>query len=519
MDEKPRLVRCAIYTRKSSEEGLEQEFNSLHAQREAAEAYILSQRQGGWIPLPHLYDDGGFSGASMERPALRQLLAEVEAGKVDCVLVYKVDRLSRSLLDFSRLIALFDKFGVSFVSVTQEFNTTTSLGRLTLNILLSFAQFEREIIGERTRDKLGAARRKGKWIGGTPVLGYDVDPQGGRLIVNGPEAERVRCIFRIAAKMGTIEGTVQAVHGQNLMTKEWTSKAGRHRPGRPFSRTTLRLLLANVLYRGVVSYKGTLYPGEHEAIVSEPVWEKVNDQLALKSAPLRGRKHHKDDSLLANLLYCGQCGAAMIPTHTTRQGQVYRYYVCATAKQSKKKDCSQPQVAAVDLEPSLTRHLERVLGTELSAPILQQSIERVGYDGSSRRVSIRLADGTRSEYTLAESIRRGVSGGRIDATGRVPRLSRLMALAIKMEGLMRDGSVRSYRDLAEAGQISRPRISQILRLADLAPAIQEEILWLPKTRVGSDPVTENALQQVARVIDWELQLKKFRSLMEPTHNS
>src|SRR3954469_3624605 len=193
-------VRCAIYTRKSTEEGLEQEFNSLHAQREAAEAYIASQRQAGWIPLPRRYDDGGFSGASMERPALRQLLAEVEAGKVDCVVVYKVDRPSRSLLAVSRLSELFDRFGVSFVSATQEFNTTTSLGRLTLNILLSFAQFEREIIGERTRDKLSAARRKGKWIGGTPVLGCDVAPEGGRLIVNPAEAEQVREIFSLCAK-------------------------------------------------------------------------------------------------------------------------------------------------------------------------------------------------------------------------------------------------------------------------------------------------------------------------------
>src|SRR5918993_1209784 len=198
MAEKPAVLRCAIYTRKSTEEGLEQEFNTLQAQRESAEAYIASQRQAGWIQLPRRYDDGGFSGASMERPALRQLLADVEARKIDCVVVYKVDRLSRSLLDFSRLIELFDRFGVSFVSVTQEFNTTSSLGRLTLNILLSFAQFEREIIGERTRDKLGAARRKGKWIGGSPPLGYDVDPQGGRLLINEAEAERVRSIFGMA---------------------------------------------------------------------------------------------------------------------------------------------------------------------------------------------------------------------------------------------------------------------------------------------------------------------------------
>ena len=196
MEQKPKTLRCAIYTRKSTEEGLEQDFNTLHAQREAGEAYVRSQQLSGWVALADRYDDGGFSGASLERPALKQLLSAIEAGKIDCVLVYKVDRLSRSLLDFARLISLFDRHGVSFVSVTQEFNTTTSLGRLTLNILLSFAQFEREIISERTRDKLSAARRKGKWIGGIPVLGYDVAPQGGRLVINEQEAQRVRDIIR-----------------------------------------------------------------------------------------------------------------------------------------------------------------------------------------------------------------------------------------------------------------------------------------------------------------------------------
>jgi len=195
MNEKAGPLRCAIYTRKSTEEGLQQEFNSLQAQREAAESYIASQRHSGWIALPNVYDDGGFSGATIERPALKQLLADIECGDIDCVVVYKVDRLSRSLLDFARLMAVFEERKISFVSVTQEFNTTTSLGRFTLNILLSFAQFEREIISERTRDKLGAARRKGKWIGGIPVLGYDVHPDGGRLIVNPGEA---RCYNRFS---------------------------------------------------------------------------------------------------------------------------------------------------------------------------------------------------------------------------------------------------------------------------------------------------------------------------------
>jgi site-specific DNA recombinase len=253
-----RVLRCAIYTRKSTEEGLEQVFNTLQAQREAGEAYILSQRQAGWIALPDQYDDGGFGGASLERPAMQRLLAAIEAGGIDCVVVYKVDRLSRSLLDFARLMERFDRRGVSFVSVTQEFSTTTSLGRLTLNILLSFAQFEREIISERTRDKLSAARRKGKWIGGWPVLGYDVDPKGGRPIVNAKEAEQVRAMYGIAAETETLEAGLRAIQARGFKTKAWTTGGGKHHRAQPFSRMTLRLLLSNVLYTGMVNHKGTV---------------------------------------------------------------------------------------------------------------------------------------------------------------------------------------------------------------------------------------------------------------------
>src|SRR3982750_1483308 len=316
-------VRCAIYTRKSTEEGLEQEFNSLHAQREASEAYIASQRQSGWVSLARRYDNGGFSGASMERPGLRQLLTEVEAGKGDCVVVYKVDRLSRSLLDFSRLIELFDRFGVSFVSVTQEFNTTTSLGRLTLNILLSFAQFEREIIGERTRDKIGAARRKGKWIGGSPVLGYDLDPHGGRLLVNEVEAELVRRVFHIGAKARSLQSPLEAIQAEQLQTKAWTSRNGRYRPGRQFTATRLRLLLSDVLYTGAVSYKGTLYAGEQPPIIDKQLWHQVQENLQLKSDHRRVRSQQKQNAPLAGLLYCGSCGAAMMPTYGTKAGQRY----------------------------------------------------------------------------------------------------------------------------------------------------------------------------------------------------
>jgi site-specific DNA recombinase len=244
------MMRCAIYTRKSSEEGLEQEFNSLDAQRDSAEAYILSQRHAGWTALAEHYDDGGYTGANLERPALRRMLADIEAGRIDCVMVYKVDRLSRSLLDFARLMGIFERRGVNLVSVTQQFNTTTSLGRLTLNILLSFAQFEREIIAERTRDKMSAARRKGKWVGGTPVLGYDVAAEGRKLVVNEDEARQVRAIFALYLEHGALTPVLREIQKREWTTKRWTTKDGRLHPGRPFENQDLVGLLGkHDLYR------------------------------------------------------------------------------------------------------------------------------------------------------------------------------------------------------------------------------------------------------------------------------
>src|SRR3982750_3427464 len=281
------VVRCAIYTRKSTEEGLEQAFNTLQAQREAAEAYILSHREEGWRTAPALYDDGGWSGANLERPGLTRLLADIEARRVDCVVVYKVDRWSRSLLDFTRLLSLFEKRGVSFVSVTQDFNTSSSMGRLTLNILLSFAQFEREIIGERTRDKLSAARRKGKWIGGVPVLGYDVAPEGGRLVVNPAEAEQVREIFSLCARCSTTTEALREVRARGWTTKQWTSGGGKRPGGQLLTTSTLRLLLTNVLYRGDISHKGGVYAGEHAAIVSRELWLEGNTKLKLHPGKTR----------------------------------------------------------------------------------------------------------------------------------------------------------------------------------------------------------------------------------------
>ena len=306
----PKTIRCGIYTRKSTDEGLQQEFNSLDAQREAGEAFILSQRHEGWQLLPARYDDGGYTGGNMERPAIKRLLGDIDAGKVDCVVVYKVDRLSRSLLDFARIMELFDKRGVSFVSVTQQFNTTNSIGRLTLNILLSFAQFEREIISERTRDKQSAARRKGKWIGGHPVLGYDIDPRGGRLIVNAAEALRVRGIFDLYLEHQAALPVIEELRRRDWRTKRWESAEGRLHGDKPFTKNRLYGVLENVIYTGRVDHKGTIYDGEHEAIVDRKAWDRVQKLLGRNSAARREHVRNRYGALLHGLAFFGATGAA-----------------------------------------------------------------------------------------------------------------------------------------------------------------------------------------------------------------
>jgi site-specific DNA recombinase len=317
-------VRCAIYTRKSSEEGLEQEFNSLQAQREACAAFINSQRHEGWACLPKAYDDGGFSGATMDRPALQRLLADIAAGRVDTIVVYKIDRLTRSLADFAKIVEILDARGASFVSVTQQFNTTTSMGRLTLNILLSFAQFEREVIGERIRDKIAASKKKGMWMGGIPPLGYRA--QDGKLLVIDSQAEIVRAVFRRYAELGSVRLLKEELDAREIKSKSWTSSSGRRVGGKPFSRGALYLILQNRLYRGEIVHKAQSHSGEHTPIIDQPLWDAVQAQLAANTAERNSGTGTRQSSLLAGMLFDGD-GNSMTPTHATKQGTRYRYYV------------------------------------------------------------------------------------------------------------------------------------------------------------------------------------------------
>lgn len=381
-------TRCAIYTRKSTDEGLEREFNTLDAQREAAEAYIQSQRNAGWVTLVERYDDGGFTGGNTARPGLQRLLADIKGGGIDCVVVYKVDRLSRSLLDFSQMVEVFDQFQVAFVAVTQQINTASSAGRLMLNVLLSFAQFERELISERTRDKMGAARRKGKWLGSAPVLGYDADRAARRLTVNQDEAERVRQIFRLYLDRDSMLDVVRELRRRGWSNKAWTTKQGRQRGGREFTKGTLHFLLSNVAYLGKVSYRGETYEGEHEAILANEQFAAVQAKLTSQRNSAATNRRVAQRGRLAGKLFCGNCQSSMVHTYTTKGRRRYRYYECARAKQTGTESCRNT-IPAAELEAYVRNQaLEFAQRHDAAATAKYASVRRIEYDHKSGNLRI-----------------------------------------------------------------------------------------------------------------------------------
>jgi site-specific DNA recombinase len=356
-------VRCAVYTRKSHQEGLDQEFNSLDQQREAAEAYIESQKSDGWIALPERYDDAAISGATMDRPALRRLLDDIERGLVDVVVIYKIDRLSRSLRDFGHLMDAFDRHGVSFVSVTQRFDTSTSMGKLMLNVLMSFAEFEREVIGERIRDKISAHKRRGKHTGGTPVLGYDTDREAKKLVVNPKEARLVRKIFRRFCALGSTTELARELNRQGHRTKEWGTLKGKVRGGRRWNKSHIYRLLNNKKYIGEVEHKGEVYPGEHEAIVTRKLWDEAHRILSENHRVRANGSRAETPALLRGIIRCGHCDCSMGPTFTRKRSKTYRYYLCVHASKNGYGDCPVRTVAAGDIEAAVVEQLRAVFRT------------------------------------------------------------------------------------------------------------------------------------------------------------
>jgi DNA invertase Pin-like site-specific DNA recombinase len=363
-----RKLRCAVYTRKSTEEGLDKEFNSLQAQREACEAYIASQRSEGWALVRDAYDDGGFCGGTLERPALRQLLADIEEGLVDVIVVYKIDRLSRSLMDFSKLVEVFDRAGVTFVSVTQSFNTTTSMGRLTLNILLSFAQFEREVIAERVRDKIRASGQSGMWMGGSVPLGYVVKER--KLVVDEPDAAVVRSMFERFLQVGSATGLAHELRAEGVLTTK----------GRPIDKGYLYKCLSNRTYLGLAIHKGTAWPGEHAAIIDQDLWDKVHVILAENARKRSANTRAQTPALLRGLIF-GPSAAAMSPTHTRKGNRLYRYYVSQDVLKRGPEACPVGRVPAAEIESAVIDQLrgifrqpEIIVGTWRAARAEQDDI-------------------------------------------------------------------------------------------------------------------------------------------------
>ena len=554
--------RCAIYTRKSSEEGLEQEFNSLAAQREACEAYIRSQQHEGWVFARTRYDDGGFSGGNMERPALQGLLADIRAGRIDIVVVYKVDRLTRSLADFARLVELFDAQGASFVSVTQQFNTTSSMGRLTLNVLLSFAQFEREVTGERIRDKIAASKKKGMWMGGNVPLGYDANER--TLVINPAEAETVRRVFALYRELGCVRRVKEEADRLGLRTKCSTTTNGTERGGKPFSRGHLYTLLSNPIYTGHIAHKGELHPGQQAALIDDESWSTVRDQLAANTSNHRHRAKAAEPSLLAGLLVDAR-GERLTPSHAVKKGRRYRYYVSAALITG--TDREGWRLAAREIEEAVIRILADALTSPASlverfgaagmpsdqvrkllsravrmaaalggspgerAKLVRELVEKIIVD--EKTIIIKLRRGLLLGEDVASSASEAASDSAVELTATaaftrrgaetklvLPRLaqqkhsSRWDPALIKaiargrawFEDLV-SGRARSLQELAKRDGISRRYIRRLIGLAFLSPQLVEAILQ------GRQPaeLTATRLTELDLLLDWTEQHKLLAS--------
>ena len=390
---KPRK-RCAVYCRVSSDERLDQEFNSIDAQRDAGHAYIASQRAEGWIPVADDYDDPGYSGGHTDRPALRRLLADIERGLIEIVVVYKIDRLTRSLTDFSRMIEVFERHGVSFVSVTQQFNTTTSMGRLMLNVLLSFAQFEREVTGERIRDKIAAAKRKGLWMGGVPPLGYDVKDR--QLVINEREAAVVRRIFEEMLTLGSTTQIAARLTAEGLTTKAWMTQEGQSRPGARIDKKYLHKLLRNRLYLGELSHQGNWYPGAHPAIIDPGLWGRVHEVLAqdAHTRSVETKIRSRTDALLRGLLYA-PTGERMYPTYSRKNGRKYHYYVSKSESRFGAAEKTYARIPAEEVEAATVAQIRTVLASPESIASVCHFIKQNGDqidEASAVMAMVRLGD-------------------------------------------------------------------------------------------------------------------------------
>ncbi|MFC3085394.1 recombinase family protein [Tabrizicola soli] len=535
---RPEQRRCAVYTRKSSDEGLDQEFNSLDAQREACSAYVKSQSGEGWRLLPAPYDDGGCSGGTMDRPALRRLLADIEAGRIDIIVVYKIDRLTRSLTDFARMVEIFDRHGVSFVSVTQAFNTTTSMGRLTLNVLLPFARFEREVTGERIRDKIAASKAKGMWMGGVLPIGYDRPIHGSRtLVVNETEAALVRRIFASYLDLGSVHALEHQLQREGIVSKRHVSSTGRETGGQPFSRGALFHLLRNRLYLGEIRHGDTYHPGLHPAIVDATLFDAVQHRLDGNARKRKSARESVARSALTGRIFDAD-GHPMSPTFAYgKGGRLYRYYVSAPLQQGARRsagDTGPRRASGPALEESLATALRRLMPEDmrmdvdplariLRIEVLRDGVEVVLPITLLRRLEPRLATGEQAAVDPADPthlrlelpLRLSTHRGRTEILAAAPRPRKADPVLV--------AALRSAQQMFMRGTQGRPTLDaapdtshrrRLVRLAFLAPDLQRAIL------AGEQP--ENLT--LARFLDsdlplsWAAQRRMFEVIASENHH-
>lgn len=476
----PKTLRCAIYTRKSTEHGLDLEFNSLDAQREACEAYIKSQASLGWKVLPQPYDDPAFSGGNLERPALQRLLKDIDAGKVDVVVVYKIDRLTRSLADFAKLVEAFDARSISFVAVTQQFNTTTSMGRLTLNVLLSFAQFERELSSERVRDKVAASRRKGKWTGGTVPLGYVAKDK--KLVINPTEADTVRTIFRRYIDLQSFGRLVADLDKRGIVTKRRNTKVKKFNGGIPFTYGPLAHFLKNRIYLGETGHGGKWYPGEHKAIIDRQTFDKV--QVLLVAGTNRRKVKRSESGALLMGKLCDDRGNAMSPSFSSKNGARYRFYVSSAILRGRKIEAgSVARISATDIEQALTNALRERLKIDqavVDADVISTYVARA--ELSSRAVKITTKPAARirtNKFSIPWQPRQPDSASIVEANGARQPDAKLVQGVVRAHGWLRalqSDRFDTVEALAASVKLHPKAVRQELRYAFLAPTITAAIL-------------------------------------------
>ena len=466
-------IQCAIYTRKSTDEGLDQSFNSLDAQREACSAYIKSQKQEGWKELTTRYDDGGHSGGNIERPALKRLIEDVGAGRVNMVVVYKIDRLTRSLSDFAKLVDRLDAANASFVSVTQQFNTSTSMGRLTLNVLLSFAQFEREVTAERIRDKIAASKKKGMWMGGLVPLGYDKTEAG--LVINQSEAEVVRTAFQSYLDLGCVRRLKSHFDSNGLRTKTRTLKDGRLVAGKPFSRGRLYHLLSNPIYIGKIQHKDQVFAGLHEAIIDEALWDEVQQQMRSNAVVRRSGRNHKNPSPLAGKIF-DQKSVPLTPNHAIKSGKRYRYYVSRDGMRLPASEIEKGVLTALRADRNVSLHFHLIGEQAAQDADLFEAVTRVEVQPGQLSISIQLDEAMiiATPFTLRP---RGVEK-RIALNlnpGRSPDFKLIKRILVAMSWVDEIKHGASISEVANLNKVSPEYITHNIGLAFLSPKILKAI--------------------------------------------